>query len=318
MYKLLQEFMQPTNDIVKNDPLVDIVFGFLEHGVDPNTWSNVGFYGLDYIQQLQHAEANKEPQAFQYNLEEVLKGVIESGMHEMLETYLPKAKPGTKRNLLNHAAECKEYEAMHILLKHNASPFNDPRNYDPRCPFYWAIRNKDTKAVKIFMEHKVDVNVSNAMTEAIYTRDEAMIELFLNANVDVDDETMYAAAITGNAKMFEFCLQAGVDVNTTAAFEQFVKHDVEHPKSQSFESLLYKLTMIYWQDWMKPEKYEAAARMLIRAGAILEFPHPRAGSVSHRLLEIRNGGAEMLERLKAYAASLNATSRRLDDAMEID
>jgi len=92
MYGLLLEFLQPSNDIIRNDDLCDIVVDFLEFGVDMRSASQATKHGLGYV--VNAATANPK------ELRECLKGCLLGGHLELLDVYWRYASQDLKNQML--------------------------------------------------------------------------------------------------------------------------------------------------------------------------------------------------------------------------
>ena len=119
MYGLLLEFLQPHNDIIRNDDLCDIVVDFLEFGVDMSSVSEATKHDLGYVVNAKTASADE--------LQDCLIGCLLGRHLELLAVYWCHASQDLKNEMLefvwDHMREDDEKTAAFLiehLVRHGA------------------------------------------------------------------------------------------------------------------------------------------------------------------------------------------------------
>jgi len=159
MYELLCEFLQPSNDIIRNDDLCNIIVDFLEFGVNMSSAQEVTRHDLGYVVDAETANAEE--------LRECLHGCLLGGHLELLDVYWRHASQGLKNRMLFFVwgnMQVLDEKTAACLIEHLLSHGADANfKFNCKCTFLHHACGHSGSAmiVKVLLSNGADVNARN-------------------------------------------------------------------------------------------------------------------------------------------------------------
>ena len=166
MYGLLLEFLQPSNDIIRNDDLCDIVVDFLEFGVDLSNVTEATKHGLGYV--VDAKTANPE------ELQDCIKGCLIGCHLELLAVYWCHASQDLKNQMLKFVWGTMRYSdektaafLIEHLIQHGA---NVNTRFYGGCTFlhYVCGKNGSELIARVLLSNGADVNARSVSQVCIF------------------------------------------------------------------------------------------------------------------------------------------------------
>ena len=153
MYGLLLEFLQPSNDIIRNDDLCDIVVDFLEFGVDMTSALEVTRNELGYVVDASTTNAKE--------LRDCMKGCLLGSHLELLTVYWCHASQYLKDEMLHFVWKKMQGEkSIASLLEHlicHGADVNAKFNGWTLLQ-YACVDDRDELIVKMLVSNGADVD----------------------------------------------------------------------------------------------------------------------------------------------------------------